>query len=223
MASDSKEGIPDSCYAILEWLASLDQDKVQLMDVPDQLRFPDFLTVCCRYGLIKVGQRNFCVHSSDGGLRSRSSVFVPATRAKICYREPSVTEWVEAREQFTWQYPWHLIDFRKVLADDAACEYPELHLWLAITVKGYAELAEHRLRKPDIQLDDIATLDQAAALAGLSKRTLERHLQDGKLPEPDIRGGGGKAHRWYWRTLRPALEKIADRSLPKKFPASRIV
>lgn len=48
-------------------------------------------------------------------------------------------------------------------------------------------------------LDKLVTLDQVAPLVGKKKRTLERYLSDGKLPEPDFRGGGGKAHKWYWR------------------------
>lgn len=71
--------------------------------------------------------------------------------------------------------------------------------------------------------DDLVTLDQAAAVVSLKKRTLERYLQRGDLPRPDLPGGGGKAHRWYWSTLRPALEKHFRPDLPLKFPASRVV
>ncbi len=72
-------------------------------------------------------------------------------------------------------------------------------------------------------LDDLVTLDQAAAVVGRSKRSLELYLQRGDLPRPDLPGGGGKAHRWYWNTLRPALEKHFRPDLPLKFPASRVV
>lgn len=72
-------------------------------------------------------------------------------------------------------------------------------------------------------LDDLVTLDQVAPLTAKSKRTLERYLREGKLPEPDVPGGGGKSHKWFWKNLRPALEKVADRQLPAKFPGSRIV
>lgn len=72
-------------------------------------------------------------------------------------------------------------------------------------------------------VDELVTLDQVAPLSGLSKRTLERYLQDEELPEPDIRGGGGKANKWFWRNLRPALSKVAQRTLPDRFPGSRIV
>ncbi len=72
-------------------------------------------------------------------------------------------------------------------------------------------------------IDDLVTLDQVAPLAGLSKRTLERYLHREELPEPDVRGGGGRAHKWYWRNLRPRLSEICDRILPERFPGSRIV
>ena len=72
-------------------------------------------------------------------------------------------------------------------------------------------------------LDDLVTLSQVAPLAGRGKRTLERYLRDGKLPEPDVPGGNGAPHRWYWRTIRPALEKMGRRILPARFPASQII
>ncbi len=73
------------------------------------------------------------------------------------------------------------------------------------------------------EIDELVTLDQAAPLTGLSKRTLEKYLRDGRIPEPDIRGGGGRAHKWRWRNLRPALAGVANKILPDKFPGSRIV
>lgn len=84
-------------------------------------------------------------------------------------------------------------------------------------------------RKPDAldesgeTLDELVTLSQVAPLAALSKRTLERYVKDGKLPEPDFRGGGGKAHKWYWRTLRPTLAEIVNPKLPERFSGSRII
>lgn len=74
----------------------------------------------------------------------------------------------------------------------------------------------------DIEPLVVVTLLQAAALAGLSKRTLERHLKSGQLPKPDIKGGGGKSNKWYWKNLKPELDKVCDRILPIKFPGSRI-
>ena len=71
--------------------------------------------------------------------------------------------------------------------------------------------------------DDLVTLDQAAGMVGQSKRTLERYLSKRKLPPPDLPGGGGTAHRWYWSTIRPALEEHCRPNLPAKFPASRII
>ena len=67
--------------------------------------------------------------------------------------------------------------------------------------------------------DDIVTLGQAAALVHNSKRTLERW----KLPAPDFPGGDGKAHRWRWATLRPALEQKTKLVLPHRFPGSHLI
>ena len=75
--------------------------------------------------------------------------------------------------------------------------------------------------KPDEspELDDLVTLDQVAPLTGLQKRTLERYLSKGDLPQPDIRGGGGKAHKWFYSNLRDALSEFTQRSMPERFPA----
>ena len=76
---------------------------------------------------------------------------------------------------------------------------------------------------PPAAIDELVTLDQVAPLAGLAKRTLERYLRKGDLPYPDVRGGGGRAHKWFWANLRDALAKVARRQLPERFPASRII
>lgn len=70
--------------------------------------------------------------------------------------------------------------------------------------------------------DALVTLDQAAAIISKKKRTMERYLQDGQLPRPDIEGGGGRAHQWYWSNLRPALLAFRH-DLPRRFPTSRFV
>ncbi len=48
-------------------------------------------------------------------------------------------------------------------------------------------------------------------------------VREGKLPEPDVRGGGGKSHKWMWKNLRPSLETVSDRQLPEQVPGSRII
>lgn len=82
--------------------------------------------------------------------------------------------------------------------------------------------------KTEIQLvkrvnDVLLRYTQFAAFAGRKKRTLERHLKKGKLPEPDRRGGGGKPHLWYWSTIRPALQSYSNRPLPDEFPGDPTV
>jgi len=75
--------------------------------------------------------------------------------------------------------------------------------------------------------EQYVTLDQAAAIVGRSKRTLERYLNDPKyrhygMPQPDVEGAGGKAHEWHWQRLRAWLEKTFPRPLPERFPACRL-
>jgi hypothetical protein len=52
---------------------------------------------------------------------------------------------------------------------------------------------------------DLVTLSQAAGMVHKTKRTLERWKTQGKLPDPAVEGGGGKADLWDWKTLRPVL------------------
>ena len=72
-------------------------------------------------------------------------------------------------------------------------------------------------------VDCLVTLNQMAPLTGLSKRTLERKVKDRLLPPPDVRGGGGHAHKWYWKNIRPALSKFTMKPLRENFPGSHIV
>jgi hypothetical protein len=65
------------------------------------------------------------------------------------------------------------------------------------------------------------TLDQAAALVRRSKRTLERDLKKGAIPQPDIRGQAGRASKWAWSSLRPALSRLVEIELPSRFPGDQ--
>jgi hypothetical protein len=53
------------------------------------------------------------------------------------------------------------------------------------------------------------TLDQIAALLGLSKKQVRRRMfkEGSGAPDPDREGGGGKKHWWVWDRIRPWLEK----------------
>jgi predicted DNA-binding transcriptional regulator AlpA len=72
-------------------------------------------------------------------------------------------------------------------------------------------------------IDELVTLNQCAPLCGVSKRTLERWLQDGKLPPPDVPGGVGRANKWHWNTIRQSLQREISRQLPERFPGTRII
>lgn len=69
--------------------------------------------------------------------------------------------------------------------------------------------------KPDEQL---VTLDQSAAMVGRSKRTLETYVGKG-LPEPRVKGRGGKPNEYLWGEMRPFLVQTFGRPLPERFPS----
>jgi len=67
------------------------------------------------------------------------------------------------------------------------------------------------------------TLDQMSVLCNRSKRTLERWVTDGKMPHPDIEGGGGKPNEWDWTLVREKLSELADRKMPDRYPVIRTI
>lgn len=71
-------------------------------------------------------------------------------------------------------------------------------------------------------IEQYVTMDQAAALVSKAKRTLRHYYDDAKMPEPDVRGKGGKPHEWKWDTLRPWLEETFERKLPERPPMLRL-
>jgi predicted DNA-binding transcriptional regulator YafY len=68
-------------------------------------------------------------------------------------------------------------------------------------------------------IEQYVTMDQAAAMVNKSKKTLERYLGEEKMPQPEVEGGGGKAHEWKWSTLRPWLEQTFGKVLPTRLPS----
>jgi hypothetical protein len=75
---------------------------------------------------------------------------------------------------------------------------------------------------PEHVLPDLVTLDQAAAGAKRSKRTLERYKTKGKLPAPVVEGGAGKPDLYDWPTMRNWIEsEFGVPNLPEVFPANR--
>src|SRR5262249_19886199 len=69
-------------------------------------------------------------------------------------------------------------------------------------------------------LPDLVTLDQAAASAHKSKRTLERYKSEGTLPQPTVEGGGGKSALYDWKVMRPWLGQTFGMKLPERFPGN---
>jgi hypothetical protein len=74
---------------------------------------------------------------------------------------------------------------------------------------------------PSVEFPDLVTLTQAAAIVHRQKRTLERYVTKGILPAPSVEGGGGRAHLYDWKVIRPVLEKEFNMQLPEVFPANR--
>ena len=66
-------------------------------------------------------------------------------------------------------------------------------------------------------------LDAMAARVMKGKRTLERYKTKGKLPPPDVEGGGGKADLWIWANIRPWLEETFGMALPSRLPEPDIL
>jgi hypothetical protein len=80
-------------------------------------------------------------------------------------------------------------------------------------------IAPRKPNNPDAKNLQYVTLSQAAAIAKQSKKTLERWRKEGKLPDPDVLSGKGKANKWLWDALRPALEKEICYRLPVRYPS----
>lgn len=100
--------------------------------------------------------------------------------------------------------------------------YGVLRLELRGSLRTGAELQEASVAAPpgaeSGPIESLVTLDQAAAVAGIHKRTLERMKERGELPEPQREGGGGRAALWHWHELRPAIAGVARAVLPEHFP-----
>jgi hypothetical protein len=70
-------------------------------------------------------------------------------------------------------------------------------------------------------ITDPVTLFQAAIVAGISKRALEKRKKDDpQFPKPNKVGGRGKANYWNWPELLPYLRELSARPLPDKFPGN---
>lgn len=74
---------------------------------------------------------------------------------------------------------------------------------------------------PGLVAGQYVSLDQMAAIVGKSKRTLENLYRKGVLPNPDVLGGGGRAHEWGWANVRLVLQKRFGRNLPDTYPRGR--
>jgi len=88
--------------------------------------------------------------------------------------------------------------------------------------EGFAAVAA-AIQADVADLEALVTLDQIAAVVHRKKRTLERYLEEKKIPAPDFPGGDGKAHKWRWSNVRPALEREFGFKLSLRFPGSRII
>ena len=69
-----------------------------------------------------------------------------------------------------------------------------------------------------VEHESYVTFDMLANYLRVTKKTMERRYAGGKLCEPDIEGGGGKAHQWKYARIRPFLEAEFARQLPERWP-----
>lgn len=79
------------------------------------------------------------------------------------------------------------------------------------------QLSAHSYPSGDFTTD-LVSLDQAASIVHRKKRALEAYKSKG-LPDPDIKGGGGKPNLWKWQTIRPFLLRFRP-DLPERFPGN---
>ncbi|HEV7299233.1 MAG TPA: hypothetical protein VGN72_07705 [Tepidisphaeraceae bacterium] len=68
---------------------------------------------------------------------------------------------------------------------------------------------------------DLISMDQAAALVGRTKRTVQGWNEIDPMPLPEVEGGGGKRHEYSYAKLKPWLEQHSGRKLPDQLPDLR--
>jgi len=93
----------------------------------------------------------------------------------------------------------------------------------AISIPGsvtFLEVSGH-IPTHSNEVPQYVTLDQMAVLSNRSKKTLERWLSGGKLPQPDVEGGGGKPHEWLWLSVRESLASHSGKEMPERYPTLR--
>jgi hypothetical protein len=102
------------------------------------------------------------------------------------------------------------------------------HIWLEMTAGGGRSPKGGLPETPASEAvptlpttPQYVTLDKAAAIVSRSKRTLEKlvNRKENPLPDPAIRGTGGKPSEWIWSELRPWLEQEYGKHLPQRFPS----
>lgn len=111
---------------------------------------------------------------------------------------------------------WHLVEFVETLnaVVSVSIDWSKL---VAPLKHEYRRIVE----SPGVECH--VTLNQMAAIVSKSKRTLERLRQNGKLPNPSVKGGQGKADEWQWQRVKEVLEHEYGRQLPDRFPAERFI
>lgn len=76
----------------------------------------------------------------------------------------------------------------------------------------------HANNEQEAEPEQYVTMDTAAALVNKSKRQIRRYFDYMELPEPDVQGVDGRAHEWRWIRIRPELERLTGRTLPRRIP-----
>jgi predicted DNA-binding transcriptional regulator AlpA len=171
--------------------------------------------------MIKVLKKRVEFSFGQYALRARVGAEMEnADRALLELEIQDLDEWSERSKDMRirvpdgWYYPFHALR-------SEALEFHPI-LWRVREKDDAASSTDPAKTNPEPHIDYV-TLDEAAAICGVSKRTLENYLSDGDLPKADILGGGGRSSRWKWVTLKPALERKASRKLQDRPPRSRVL
>ena len=211
--SNVDSAAPHVADALVRFLGAKPDGITSVAELPEHLRAADLLTVADADGIIEFGHRDSCYVGPE------------ANRELRIDGDPDPRRWRFSRRsgQVGGSMDRFLAAVLAFDGDDRIREHVRLTAAGRVRASRLRLVRDDAKAESDAPLDDLVTLDQAAAVVCQSKRTLERFLQRQQLPRPDFPGGGGKSHRWYWRNLRPALQEHFRPDLPERYPASRIV
>jgi hypothetical protein len=103
--------------------------------------------------------------------------------------------------------PWHQVSLMPVSEAVAL-------LARAGTPEAGPTAPGNKTTEAPVELPDLVTLDQAAAVVNRTSAGL-RHYRRKGMPEPFVQGKKGKPNEYRWSEMRPWLESAFDRVIPE--------